>query len=226
MGLSLQELAQRASSGHDSHLLHPRPRGIKKKLRIQGGPVAEEHKEAGRALSTRMAAELCFLRKNREKCVDDTRRALKAKITLGFQQGRHATDQLKRLEEAQDTLGSLPVFLPRTEFVVPEVQRRDFVTLLGRDKPNARRAMAATPRPKPYARHAFSDAVGLSPHFEVLFSGGAGEHYHVTSMDPSCVDDSKDGALLRDAAGVFVSARLPDATSLSCDEVGSPQPYP
>jgi len=226
MGLSLGELAKRASSGHNSHRLHPRPRGIMKKLRIEGGPVAAEHKEAGRALATKMASEIRCMRENREQCVDDTRRTLKATIKQGFQQGAHAKGQLKRLEQAEERLGGLPVFLPRSAFVVPEAQSRDFVTLLGCAKPNTRRAMAAAPRSKPYARHQLNDAAGLSRHYELLFSGGEGNHYHVTSMDPRCVDESKDGAVFREAAGVFVSARLPDDASLSCEEVARPNPNP
>ena len=62
------------------------------------------------------------MREDREKCVDDTRRALKAKIEQGFQQGHHAAGQLKRLEQAEERLSELPVFLPRSAFVVPEAR--------------------------------------------------------------------------------------------------------
>ena len=59
----------------------------------------------------------------------------------------------------------------------------------------------------------------MTAHFDELhFSGGAGGQFHVTYMDPKCVDHSADGAVLFDDEGVLVSARLPDKDSLSSAE--------
>lgn len=59
----------------------------------------------------------------------------------------------------------------------------------------------------------------MTPSFELLFSGGPGERYFVSHMDPGAIDDGVDGALLLDGEGVLVSARLPDVNSLSDLEV-------
>ena len=59
----------------------------------------------------------------------------------------------------------------------------------------------------------------MTPNFELIFSGGPGQQCFVSHMDPACIDDSAEGALLLDAEGAFVSARLPDANFLSDLEV-------
>ena len=60
----------------------------------------------------------------------------------------------------------------------------------------------------------------MTPHFdELLYSGGeSGHQFHVSNMDPKCVDHSADGAVLFDDEGVLVSARLPDKDSLTSAE--------
>ena len=60
----------------------------------------------------------------------------------------------------------------------------------------------------------------MTAHFDELhFSGGeGGDQFHVSNMDPNCVDHSADGAILLDDDGVLVSARLADKDSLTSAE--------
>jgi hypothetical protein len=150
------------SSGHPTAHLHPRPHDKnKKRMRIKGGPVAEIHKEAGRALVHDMATTLPVLTQSRNELLAGLRVSLRACASGGFQAGAQARGRLLRLEAAELKLATLPVFRPRPAYVVPSGQARDLISLLKGDV-GARRPMVATPRARPFPPNQFVDAPGES----------------------------------------------------------------
>lgn len=131
-------------------------------MRLENGPVPQEHKDAGKALAEEMEDALTktMLRASREVFVDTTRRDLHAAVARGFHAGKYARDRLARLERAERSLRRLPLFRTRSHYVLPEGQWTDFVSLRGLFEPGARHALKATPRAAPYALHGLPDASG------------------------------------------------------------------
>ena len=80
---TLVQLAKVLSSGLATNQLHRRPGGggsAKKKMRLQHGPVPQQHKDVGKALAQQMEDGLTgpMMRASRERFLDITRCDLRA----------------------------------------------------------------------------------------------------------------------------------------------------
>ena len=165
---TLVQLAKVLSSGLATNQLHRRPGGggsAKKKMRLQHGPVPQQHKDVGKALAQQMEDGLTgpMMRASRERFLDITRCDLQASCSRAYHPGRYAREQLARLERAERASSQLPLFRKRSQYALPEGQTSDFVSLRGLCQPGARHALRATPRDEPYPRHGLPDAPG-KPH--------------------------------------------------------------